>query len=71
MELSIKDLASPTPLSLVRDAPSAEDEERMALVKVDPAGFWIRHPPKPHELDSFYTPDEKLFQDNTHGSRRC
>ncbi|KAK5163911.1 uncharacterized protein LTR77_010306 [Saxophila tyrrhenica] len=42
--------------------PLAEDEERSAFVKLDPAGFFIRHPPPPHELDSFITDDDSLFQ---------
>ncbi|CAK3996593.1 related to sulfite oxidase and related enzymes [Lecanosticta acicola] len=36
--------------------------ERDAFTKLDPSGFFIRHPPKPHELHSFITPDDKLFQ---------
>lgn len=31
-------------------------------MRLEPAGFWIRHPPKPHELDKFYTPEGQLFQ---------
>lgn len=38
------------------------DAEREAFVKLDPSGFFIRHPPKPHELESFITPDDQLFQ---------
>lgn len=37
-------------------------EERNALVAIDPKGFYIRHPPDPHLLDSFITPDAQLFQ---------
>jgi DMSO/TMAO reductase YedYZ molybdopterin-dependent catalytic subunit len=37
-------------------------KEREAFVRLDPRGFQIRHPPPPHELDTFITPDEKLFQ---------
>ncbi|KAK5151780.1 hypothetical protein LTS14_008912 [Recurvomyces mirabilis] len=38
------------------------DEERAAFVALEPAGFTIRHPPAPHDLDTFITPDDKLFQ---------
>lgn len=37
-------------------------KERDAFVRLDPSGFQIRHPPPPHELDTFITPDAKLFQ---------
>lgn len=37
-------------------------DERNAFVKLDPSGFFIRHPPKPHLLESFITSDEQLFQ---------
>lgn len=47
---------------IAMEAPQVEDEERAAFIKLDPPGFWIRHPPKPHELSSFYTKDEDLFQ---------
>ena len=39
-----------------------EGKEREAFVRLDPNGFQIRHPPPPHELDSYITPDDKLFQ---------
>lgn len=39
-----------------------EDKERDALESVDPSGFSIRHLPPPHELCSFITPDDHLFQ---------
>ncbi|KAM0721746.1 hypothetical protein Q7P37_002671 [Cladosporium fusiforme] len=42
--------------------PPQPNEERAAFVKLDPSGFFVRHPPKPHMLDSFITPDESLFQ---------
>ncbi|KUJ13726.1 molybdopterin binding oxidoreductase [Mollisia scopiformis] len=38
-----------------------EDRERKACLGLDPAGFYIRHPPPPHELTSFITPDSQLF----------
>jgi DMSO/TMAO reductase YedYZ molybdopterin-dependent catalytic subunit len=37
-------------------------DERKAFVRLDPEGFSIRHPPPPHELDTYITPDENLFQ---------
>lgn len=39
-----------------------KDDERSAFVKLDPSGFLIRHPPKPHLLDTYITPDDQLFQ---------
>jgi DMSO/TMAO reductase YedYZ molybdopterin-dependent catalytic subunit len=36
--------------------------ERDAFLHLDPSGFYIRHPPPPHELDTYITPDDKLFQ---------
>jgi DMSO/TMAO reductase YedYZ molybdopterin-dependent catalytic subunit len=41
------------------DSPTTE---RPGLVRIDPPGTHIRHPPPPHELDSFITPDTNLFQ---------
>ena len=38
------------------------EPERKALIRIDPPGTHIRHPPPPHELDSFITPDSQLFQ---------
>lgn len=35
---------------------------RDALTAVDPRGFYIRQPPKPHELDQDVTDDAQLFQ---------
>jgi len=29
---------------------------------MDPEGFQVRHPPPPHELTDFITPDDRLFQ---------
>jgi DMSO/TMAO reductase YedYZ molybdopterin-dependent catalytic subunit len=42
--------------------PPQNDEERSAFVKLEPSGFFIRHPPKPHMLDNYITPDDQLFQ---------
>ena len=42
--------------------PPAEDDERKAFLHLDPSGFFIRHPPPPHELDAFLTDEEDLFQ---------
>ncbi|KAH7396485.1 Oxidoreductase, molybdopterin-binding domain-containing protein [Phaeosphaeria sp. MPI-PUGE-AT-0046c] len=41
--------------------PDAESE-RDAFVRLDPSGFQIRHPPPPHELITYITPDAQLFQ---------
>lgn len=38
------------------------DEEREAFLYLDPASFYIRHPPPPHKLNSFVTHDDDLFQ---------
>jgi len=38
------------------------DEERNAFIRLDPSGFTIRHPPPPHELSTYTTPDTQLFQ---------
>lgn len=43
-------------------APDQDDEEREAFIALDPAGFTIRHPPKPHRLHDFITSDDELFQ---------
>ncbi|KAB8228910.1 sulfite reductase [Aspergillus alliaceus] len=48
-----------TPLSQVD---YQTDSERKELVDVRPKGFFIRHPPKPHDLDKDITPDAQLFQ---------
>lgn len=36
-------------------------QERDACLDIDPVGFYIRHPPKPHVLTDFITPDSQLF----------
>lgn len=46
---------------LLSEAPLT-DEERNAFIELSPSGFFIRHPPKPHLLQDFITPDEHLFQ---------
>ncbi|KAL1883243.1 hypothetical protein Daus18300_000301 [Diaporthe australafricana] len=43
-------------------APLRQDEERSAYTTINPSGFFIRHPPAPHLLDSPQTPDDRLFQ---------
>ncbi|KAK4980691.1 hypothetical protein LTR42_001000 [Elasticomyces elasticus] len=45
----------------VLDTPE-QDAERSAFIELDPTGFFIRHPPKPHELSTFITPEDQLFQ---------
>jgi DMSO/TMAO reductase YedYZ molybdopterin-dependent catalytic subunit len=42
--------------------PPESDNERSAFVKLEPSGFFIRHPPKPHMLNEYITPDDQLFQ---------
>jgi DMSO/TMAO reductase YedYZ molybdopterin-dependent catalytic subunit len=39
-----------------------DGSERSAFIKLDPHGFFIRHPPEPHLLDTYITPDDQLFQ---------
>ncbi|KIW99604.1 uncharacterized protein Z518_11017 [Rhinocladiella mackenziei CBS 650.93] len=49
-------------VSFVTDATSLSDGSlRNALKGIDPAGGLIRHPPKPHELDTELTKDSQLF----------
>jgi DMSO/TMAO reductase YedYZ molybdopterin-dependent catalytic subunit len=36
--------------------------ERNACLAIDPAGFYLRPPPSPHELGNFITPDAQLFE---------
>ncbi|PVH87545.1 molybdopterin binding oxidoreductase [Cadophora sp. DSE1049] len=47
--------------SQLRDPPP-DNQEREACFSIDPAGFYIRHPPPPHYLKSFITLDSQLFQ---------
>jgi len=42
--------------------PPPHNQEREACSSIKPAGFFIRHPPAPHLLNSFITPDSQLFQ---------
>jgi DMSO/TMAO reductase YedYZ molybdopterin-dependent catalytic subunit len=35
---------------------------RDACVGLDPEGFYIRHPPEPHRLTTFITPEDQLFE---------
>jgi DMSO/TMAO reductase YedYZ molybdopterin-dependent catalytic subunit len=37
-------------------------EGRKACLGLDPEGFFVRYPPTPHQLTSFITPDDQLFQ---------
>lgn len=38
------------------------DSERVAVSDIEPKGFFIRHPPNPHDLIAALTPDTQLFQ---------
>lgn len=38
-----------------------EGDERQALIAINPVGFYIRHPPKPHMLNDYITADSSLF----------
>ncbi|KAL6251333.1 hypothetical protein RBB50_001541 [Rhinocladiella similis] len=40
----------------------SDGSERDALRVIDPAGFYLRQPPKPHELDGDVTDEAHLFQ---------
>ncbi|KAK5390285.1 hypothetical protein LTS13_000366 [Exophiala xenobiotica] len=40
----------------------SDGRERDTLATIDPAGFYIRPPPNPHELDGEITDDSDLFQ---------
>lgn len=51
-----------SPIPKLLEPPQREDEEREAFIALDPSGFFIRHPPKPHNLDTFITHDDDLFQ---------
>ncbi|KAK3701864.1 hypothetical protein LTR37_015175 [Vermiconidia calcicola] len=44
------------------EATLPEDHEREAFIRMDPAKFFIRHPPPPDKLNDFQTSDELLFQ---------
>src|SRR6201999_335120 len=47
---------------LTASASEDHDSERAALKDIDPRGFFIRHPPKPHELAAELTDESQLFQ---------
>lgn len=38
------------------------EPEREAFISLNPSGFFVRHPPAPHQLDAFLTSDGLLFQ---------
>ncbi|KAH6710605.1 Oxidoreductase, molybdopterin-binding domain-containing protein, partial [Leptodontidium sp. MPI-SDFR-AT-0119] len=48
-------------LSSLYQSPPPEGQERKACTAISPEGFYIRHPPPPHQLQSFITPDDQLF----------
>jgi DMSO/TMAO reductase YedYZ molybdopterin-dependent catalytic subunit len=43
-------------------ADPSDGEDREASLGLDPKGFFIRQPPTPHQLASFITADDQLFQ---------
>ncbi len=46
----------------LEDNAAARDRlERRACLRLDPEGFYIRHPPPPHCLNTFITPEDQLF----------
>jgi len=47
---------------LAEGSPSDAIPDRGALKAIEPRGFYIRPPPKPHELDQDITDDSQLFQ---------
>lgn len=49
-------------VSKLLKVPDENDEERKAFLELQPPGFFIRPPPKPHQLHTFITPDHNLFQ---------
>ena len=50
-------------VTFITDSAGADEfNEREALEGIDPAGFYIRHPPKPHELVAEVTDESQLFQ---------
>lgn len=50
-------------LPQIANHPSIEpDKERDAFIRLDPSGFTIRHPPPPHELSTYITPNTQLFR---------
>jgi DMSO/TMAO reductase YedYZ molybdopterin-dependent catalytic subunit len=58
---SISDLNTPPLENDVESSAPADGDERHALIDINPRGFYIRHPPKPHILNDSITPDDLLF----------
>ncbi|PWY81603.1 sulfite reductase [Aspergillus sclerotioniger CBS 115572] len=52
----------PPPIDFIERNGVIPDSERNALIDIHPKGFFIRHPPAPHELDEALTPEASLFQ---------
>ncbi|KAJ6093876.1 sulfite reductase [Penicillium canescens] len=52
----------PIPVDFIDRTKNIPDSERKSLVNIQPKGFFIRHPPKPHELKETLTPEACLFQ---------
>jgi DMSO/TMAO reductase YedYZ molybdopterin-dependent catalytic subunit len=48
--------------SHIPHATHTPSSERDAFIRLDPSGFFIRHPPPPHSLTTYITPDSQLFQ---------
>lgn len=55
-------LYTPSDFGVTISRPPKPGRERDACVKIDPEGFFIRHPPAPHQLEDFITSDDRLFQ---------
>jgi DMSO/TMAO reductase YedYZ molybdopterin-dependent catalytic subunit len=47
---------------LITNGALPRDSERTACLGIDPRGGYVRHPPTPHLLNTFITPDSQLFQ---------
>lgn len=62
MERDIDSVYSKHVCFLSETAQGDVESERKALAAIDPRGFFIRHPPKPHELDTDLTDESQLFQ---------
>lgn len=41
---------------------SEDADENGACVRIDPVGFHLKPSPPPHDLASFITPDDALFE---------
>ncbi|KAE8448999.1 hypothetical protein EG329_008587 [Mollisiaceae sp. DMI_Dod_QoI] len=48
-------------IAFLPEGQTNEGHERKACLGLEPEGFYIRHPPPPHELTTFVTPDSQLF----------